>query len=456
VAVKNLQRNLNMLMALSLLALALFIGYWLKQTYLIEKEALVEKAYVMFNDSANKAEREFWHMAFVDMVDNVIEVENEFRSGPPAVFVALDSLVKNDNGSVQIEGVRRHKKRKARREEIRTLIFEYIEPERIHSAISDSLSVTAMDSGLELRPVFSDSTIVEAASWQADFIQLANGGFGTAQIIGGTGLVFRKMIPVILFSIGLFALSALAFVSFLRHLNKQRLLSNQQREFMYNMTHELKTPTTTIGLALEAIEGNNINDQKRMEYIGLAGQGVDRLKGMIDRVLQSSRLDKNEFLMNPQSMNPCDLSKEVVDSQQLTINGIDSKSLLNLTTDGQDVIILADQYHIGNALNNLVDNALKYGGNGVQVDVHCQVADSKVIWTVTDNGPGIAKEHVAKIFDKFYRVSQGKTHNIKGYGLGLHYALSVARQHGGNLTYITSPSSGSIFTMSIPIRSANG
>jgi two-component system phosphate regulon sensor histidine kinase PhoR len=232
---------------------------------------------------------------------------------------------------------------------------------------------------------------------------------------------------------------------------KQKRLSEIQKDFINNMTHEFKTPISTIAVSTEVLKDPNIIHQpeRLLNYAGIIEKENSRLKQHVERVLQIARLDKEDI----------ELKKEVIDLHQLIHDAIGNVSLLlqekngNITVDLQASSheIKADKLHFTNVLNNLLDNAIKYCNTSPEIMIRSFNQENKIGIEIKDNGLGILPENQKRIFQKFYRVSTGNVHDVKGFGLGLSYVKTIVGEHRGEMKLSSEIGKGSIFTLFIPL-----
>lgn len=226
---------------------------------------------------------------------------------------------------------------------------------------------------------------------------------------------------------------------------KQRRLSEIQKDFVNNMTHEFKTPISTIALSTEVLLDPKIVDQpdRLLNYTTIIKNENQRLKKQVERVLQMAGMDNDELGLKNE---PADLHEIILEiTNELNLghkNGIEKISL-DLSAKNSRVII--DKLHISNVVYNLLDNAVKYCEQEPQIDIRTY-NDKRHIWVeISDNGIGITPENQKKIFDKFYRVPTGNVHDVKGFGLGLSYVLQVIKAHKGVIKVESKLGQGSTF-----------
>lgn len=219
---------------------------------------------------------------------------------------------------------------------------------------------------------------------------------------------------------------------------KQRRLTEVQRDFINNITHELQTPVSTIRIAADVLQSDTIIQQpdRLKQYARVLGEESRRLQKQINSVLQLARSERSGFVLNKTDVDLHDIMRTVAD-------GFAPYVTLDLAATNAQ--IMADGYHLETALNNLIDNAIKYCDTTPCVILQTRLEHGQLIWSVSDNGIGIAPEHQKAVFRQFFRVASGHTHNVKGFGLGLYYVQQVIRAHGWRLTLTSKPGQGSTF-----------
>ncbi len=236
---------------------------------------------------------------------------------------------------------------------------------------------------------------------------------------------------------------------------RQKRLSEVQRDFINNMTHEFKTPVSTIAISTEVLNQPDIvNDPGRLKnYAEIIAEQNKRIEHQIEKVLQLARIEKRRFKLNPVPMDVHETIRKVARGFEPNARERGGRIRIDLM-DGQPYI-KADPDHFINALYNLVDNAVKYCKTAPEVVVSTSNINSKLHIEVTDNGIGIEKKYQHKIFDKFYRVPTGNVHDVKGFGIGLNYVRSIVKNHHWGILLKSEPGAGSTFTLIIPLMKQN-
>ncbi|MEO5564117.1 MAG: HAMP domain-containing sensor histidine kinase [Chitinophagaceae bacterium] len=258
----------------------------------------------------------------------------------------------------------------------------------------------------------------------------------------------------ILFSLLLLGITIFSFVLLYRNMIRQQRLADLKNEFISNITHELKTPIATVGVAIEALKNFNALDDPRRtkEYLDISQNELQRLNLLVDKVLKLSIFEQKAIELKKETFDLKQLAKEIMNSMKLQFEKYGSKVSLN--TEGDNFLIEADKLHITSVVYNLLDNALKYSKENPAIDVLLKTYPQHISLSVKDNGIGIPPEYKRKVFEKFFRVPTGDKHNIKGYGLGLSYVSEIAARHHGFITVESELGKGSVFTVNIPYKEA--
>jgi len=263
------------------------------------------------------------------------------------------------------------------------------------------------------------------------------------------GYLIKKLISPILFSLFLVGVTVFSFVLLYRNLQRQRKLTEIKNEFISNITHELKTPIATVGVAIEALRNfNAINDpQRTKEYLDISQNELQRLSLLVDKVLKLSMFEKKEIELKYELLDLKGVVDEVVSSMRLQIEK--HHAIVSINTEG-DAHLQADRLHLLSVVFNLLDNALKYGNGNTAIKFDLKEKENEIELSVADNGIGISQEYKDKVFEKFFRVPLGNTHNTKGYGLGLSYVAHVIQRHKGKIEVESQPGLGSKFIITLP------
>ena len=262
-----------------------------------------------------------------------------------------------------------------------------------------------------------------------------------------TFVILRKMSGVIAASLILFLILAFSFWFLIHTMLKQKSLEEMKSDFTNNITHELKTPVAVAYAANDALlnfdAGND--PEKRREYLEISQGQLEKLEGMIEQILSMSMESRKTFELKRETIELEPLLQKLADQHTLSAG-----KPCNIKVNVDSGLVLdADRFHLSNIVSNLIDNAIKYSGDSVRIDITAKATDEGVEMRVRDNGIGIAPEKQKHIFDKFYRVPTGNIHDVKGYGLGLYYAKTMVEKHGGTIEVSSTPGKGSEFILTL-------
>lgn len=237
---------------------------------------------------------------------------------------------------------------------------------------------------------------------------------------------------------------------------KQKKLSEIKNDFISNMTHEFKTPISTISLAVEVLNDKTIEkSQERINnYVKMIGDENKRLSLLVENILQTAILDKGQFKLKIQNIDIHNLIEQTITNIKLQVENKEGEISTELKAINS--FINADRVHITNIVFNLIDNALKYASEKPQITISTRNDEEGVFISVQDNGIGISKENQKRIFDTMYRVPTGNIHNVKGFGLGLSYVKAIAEKHGGSISVESEFGKGSSFTVYLPFNATVG
>jgi len=254
----------------------------------------------------------------------------------------------------------------------------------------------------------------------------------------------------IIFALVLLLITAIAFRMAFVNMRNQMKLITIKNDFISNITHELKTPISTVKVALEALLDFNLReDPKRTkEYLEMAHIEMERLDLLVNQVLNNSAMEEGKSFVVRENFDLVSLVQDVLVSMQSRFD--ETKALISFIHEKDSVIIKADKLHMHGVLVNLLDNSLKYNNKTPEIKIELIQKNSTTSLSVYDNGIGIPEEYMGSVFDKFFRVPKGEEHSVKGYGLGLNYAALVIKQHGGKITLINNEDSGCCFTLILP------
>ncbi len=260
-----------------------------------------------------------------------------------------------------------------------------------------------------------------------------------------TGLLVIPTFVLTAMLIGIFVFTILIIL-------KQKKLSDIKNDFINNMTHELKTPISTISLASQMLRDNTVsNTPKTIEHIsGIIFQESKRLTTQVEKVLQMAVFNEGKLKLKFKEVNINTLITSIVLNFELRVKSKNGELTSDLKAD--PAIIKGDEVHITNVLFNLLDNAVKYSKEEPKIIISTELKDDWLVVSVKDHGIGISKEHLGQIFERFYRVPTGNVHDVKGFGLGLSYVKIIVDAHRGRVKVESAPNKGTKFMIYFPIN----
>lgn len=267
-----------------------------------------------------------------------------------------------------------------------------------------------------------------------------------------SAIIRDNMSYLMLPMVALLALLIGAFAYTLTIIFRQKKISEMKTDFMNNMTHEFKTPVTTIMIASESLRDPEIAaDGKRVNKLAniIYDENV-RLGNHIERVLNIARLEKENLKIEKVNVNLNSVVANVLDSMNLQLQK--ANGTLQVDLDAENDIVIGDELHLSNVFFNLVDNAIKYSRETPTITVKSLNAKGCIIITIADKGVGMTKDQKEKIFDQFYRIPTGNIHNVKGFGLGLSYVNDIVKRLNGKIQVKSEKDKGTLFELTFPLK----
>jgi two-component system phosphate regulon sensor histidine kinase PhoR len=318
----------------------------------------------------------------------------------------------------------------------------------ITNASNDSLIFSNAENINDEKPVF-----LQASSYQTPIF--------TKEVVNDPGmlkvsfpeknrLILNRMTATMGISGGLLLVLILCFTYTIFLIFRQKKISEMKTEFINNMTHEFKTPVSTIMIASEALKDEEII-QDKSRVARLAGIIYDenlRLGSHIERVLNIARIEQDDFKLDLKEIDVNEQITAVVDSMALKIQK--HNAVVSLDLDAKPALIKADELHFTNVLYNLIDNAIKYSTENPEIRISTKNMDNNLAITVADKGIGMNRDQQAKIFEQFYRIPTGNLHDVKGFGLGLSYVSSIVKRLNGFISVRSEKDKGSVFELKFP------
>ena len=480
-------RWLTVLMGITLIIIIGFQAYWLKDNYDRERRTMQIKAGVAFqetirqlqmaklklpdsfiNDAANKGKPRI--LVDEDYSENknnssrprsqIITMVNTLRNSVKKDSVLHSTILITNGKGVQVN-FKNTSVIKFRKSADSNHVFNFLYgvdslqdslklPEII-KAYSGTLKKESLN--IPFTVTKSDSAEVQEEQYLSDVtVGFAHPVTYRLSLENTAPYLMKRITLPILFSLFLVSVTIFSFVLLYRNLLRQQKLAEIKNEFISNMTHELKTPIATVGVAIEALKNFNAlyDQQKTKEYLDISANEIQRLGLLVDKVLKLSMFENREIELNKENFDMKELTQEALDTMKLQFEK--NNAVVNFHTEGNDFITNADKLHITSVIYNLLDNALKYRKEDPVINVQLSAQQNIIELKVSDNGIGIAPEYQSKIFDKFFRVPTGNKHVVKGYGLGLSYVSHIVAQHNGTIHVESEINKGSTFIIKIPMH----
>lgn len=306
---------------------------------------------------------------------------------------------------------------------------------------------------LQTREVPADSLAASPGAFVAGrYADLLSGEQLRVEISGYKPYLLKKIAPQILFSILLYACVGLAFLFVYQSFRKQARLAEMKNDFIRNMTHELKTPISTVNVAIEALQHFDVlqDPERTREYLSISRNELNRLTLLVDKVLRMSLFEEGAGELKTEALDLRALVEEVLGAMKLQFEKY--RAQVSFHFSGSDFRLNGDRLHLLSVVYNLLENALKYSNLPPKIEVQLSEKAQTLELKVLDEGKGIPAEYLDKIFEKFFRVPTGDVHDVKGHGLGLHYVAGVVRLHQGSIAVESREGFGTAFILRFPVE----
>lgn len=470
-------KNIVYLIAFTILATIVAQVYWNKKVYDINKQQVINQIQSSFDDSVEKyfseiAKNDVVTVAKSDTLRNR-EIELKIKSGNYTTDVWLQGIGDSipvrpkeklaqptfgSSNTIILKDIDTsdHQQISIFRSKMDSLDIKQFTSKILFSFIMDDLEIEKIDSLLNLELKRKNINIqygfqfidknplnnkLEIEDYHLEGVPtnylsaIANSPFIMAhstlelRYTNATISILRKMMGSILLSLLLSGIIIGCLLFLLKIISKQKQLAEVKNDIISNITHEFKTPISTIGVAIESIKNFNVIDdkEKTKKYLDISNDQLSKLDLMVEKLLETATLDSENLELNKDEINVSDLVQNLVDKLQLQTK----EKVISYKKSDLPILANIDGFHFENAINNIIDNAIKYGGNDIQVYLNQQQNNFTI--DISDNGNSIPKEHSKQIFEKFYRVSKGNTHDVKGFGIGLYYCKKIIEKHKGTI-----------------------
>lgn len=257
--------------------------------------------------------------------------------------------------------------------------------------------------------------------------------------------ILSNILTILLLSMGIILILLFAYIYFIRIINRQKKLSEMKNDFINNLTHEFNTPISNISLAYETLWENEkiVKDSFSERTVHILRGETERLKENVTRILNISAFEGERISMSREDVELPQIISNAIERLSLKINK--KKAVINFSLPKEPIIIQGDPSHLSGAIENLIDNALKYCNSNCMINIDIKKEDGVPVISITDNGIGMKFDEQKRIFEKFYRVQHGNIQNERGFGIGLNYVKQVIEAHGGKITVSSKHGEGSCF-----------
>ncbi len=468
-----------LLVAGSMLLLLLFQVFWLNNIYQNEKDDLRKKADLVFEDAVRSIEDSLFQKIILDtsamqmakdaqIIIKVMDSPDDHIFNPISSTRTEMKVLKKDTSIEFNLDVRSNFRQKSKEKSFGSVVMwmasDTSSSDLNHSVTNPIIKQDLLEKKLaELIPqadfpspyelvILENKELPSQDFYSNPHLDLLSQERFAIFFPSYRNYIFQKILPQFLFSIFLFGVMLLSFFIMWQSLEKQRRLTELKNDFISNVTHELKTPITTVGVALEALSNFNAlqNPARTEEYLNISKHELQRLSILVDKVLKMSLFEKKEPELKLESFDMNELVKNVLGSMKLQFEKFSAN--VNFQSEGINFFIKGDKIHLTNVVYNLIDNALKYSKEKPVIELLLKNKNNQLQLVVKDQGIGISPDSKTKIFDKFFRVPQGDLHDVKGYGLGLSYVSGVIKKHHGDIQVNSQINKGTSFTISLPVN----
>lgn len=415
--------------AMALICICIVQGYWLTNSFNQSEKAFEEKVHITLRNVARQiSELKKVQLSSYDLIDQISQ----------------DYYIVNIRDAIDAANLEFYLLQEFDAIGLRT-DFEY----GIYDCDTDQMVYGNYISNREEPATVRSSNSLEVPE-QSDFVYYFGVRFPDRK-----GYILKNQWIPILFTV-ILCLAVLFFTYATFEILRQKKLSDLQKDFINNMTHEFKTPLSSIKVSSEVFLKNMQiqQDQRLHRYAGIINDQATRLNDQVERVLQIAGLQPGKINLQYQDVNLRTLVHEVID--QLKSRTESENAIIDASFSGQNFSLPADPHHLSNILHNLVDNALKYSKEPARVTIRVIENTGDIQLSVIDQGIGIESIYISKLDQKFFRVPTGNVHNAKGFGLGLHYVRQMVKAHFWDMFIESQPGTGTSVTIKMKKKIANG
>lgn len=464
-----MKKKINLLIItsiLGLIALSIIQGYLIKNTYKLKKEAFItetRRSISQIDDTSEALDSlsDIWKDIFLNTITDYkinTATKNDVLESLQLVIDSINETYKDEYQKELVKnnipyGIKFHKKIKA------IVLLDSIRNDTIFDVEKNTKNIILGDSIADENVIGVSTTIWETDHTSSRVIDgetkdivfyLLFQTRDEMDIAGWKKIVFKRMLGLLILSLIIFSIVIGLLYYSIKSLITQKKIADIKTDFVNNITHELKTPLATLTLATKMLKKDEVKKQSQFldNTINTIERQNKRLQKLIDQVLSNS-LGYHDILLNKELVVIHEYINTVLDDFELSIKS--ENVVLNRTFSGEKKHISMDKFYMTTALLNILENAVKYGGENVIIDFN---TDSKTLLKISikDNGLGISDKDQKLIFDKFFRAGNKEIHNVKGLGLGLYYTNQIIKAHNGTIKLESKEGSGTTFILNIPFN----
>jgi two-component system phosphate regulon sensor histidine kinase PhoR len=315
----------------------------------------------------------------------------------------------------------------------------------VTTANTDSIIFSKASDLTGAKPTFANETVYKTSLFSKEVIN--DPGLIKISFPEKNRHIINQMTATMSVTGGLLLVMVFCFGYTIFSILKQKKISEMKTDFINNMTHEFKTPVSTIMIASEALRDNDlVPDKNRVTRLAnIIFEENERLGSHIERVLNIARIEKDDFKLEKKPLDVNEMINAVIDSMALKMQK--HNVLLNMQLNAENSVINGDELHFSNVIYNLVDNAIKYSLDNPEITISTYNKNGQVVIKVADKGIGMSRDQQSKIFEQFYRIPTGNLHDVKGFGLGLSYVNTVVKRLNGMISVKSEKEKGSEFEL---------
>ena len=462
----NSHRHLVFFIGGSLVLLGILEFFWLKKLYTEEQQAIQEQVQQVVRNNILAFQITMMQKSNVRLIDSFFSQQEHDIKGKSALKL-FDSATTTpqklpENIRIFINTDTNLNKKPSRKDtmmsayayEFQKFIGNMMTPEELKLVLDTTFKnahlrfeIAKIKSKTDT-PFQGDFLLVNSVNRRSN--NADNERFAIA-IFDYDALILKKIYPELLFALFVLGMVAISFWLIYRSFLQQKRLIALKNDFISNITHELKTPITTVGVAIEAMRSFDAlkNPKQTKEYLDISKNELNRLSLLVDKVLKMAIFEQSKPQLTLETIDLAAMTQQIVKSMHLQFDKYNAT--VSIEKIGSNFTLNADKTHITSVIYNLIDNALKYGGEKPSIQISLQAPFQDFVrFSVKDNGVGIPPQYQDKIFDKFFRIPTGDVHDTKGHGLGLSYVASVIKQHGGKIQVESQDGIGSTFSVFLP------